>query len=207
MVGDVFIGFFGIALLPWVIAPVIAHVGSGKWARWLLVPILVLEYAAWFVTDPSHTNTHMMGLAHRLTRDIDPNEIRVAAAELTRKLHDGTLKKVDAVLMYRGDDYSKDYDFFVDRSELPQGLQDKFAFVGCWTGRFTFAVNFNEGFLWSSKGFHKVEIEDRYQLGDDLLISRRGRFIDIDDGSCSLLPRALPPPALRVTSPRAVKSS
>lgn len=112
-------------LLPWLVAALFLTVRVAYPIRVsLFVGALVAQGILMFTVVPAGATSGMMGIAHRFRREFPPDQMRVCAASLRQKAHDGTL------VLRRGDTghsfLMSEKAVLIDDSELPALLRGRF---------------------------------------------------------------------------------
>jgi hypothetical protein len=120
------VGGFCAFILPWVVAAAFALIARTTWTVRLLLFIcaLVAQPVLFFILTPPGATSEMMGIAHRLSREFPPDQMRDCAGRLRQKHHDGTL-----TVRRRDSGHSflmSESAVMVDDSELPVSLRGRF---------------------------------------------------------------------------------
>ncbi|MFI5305442.1 MAG: hypothetical protein ACHQYP_11700 [Nitrospiria bacterium] len=114
--------------LPFVVSTLFVFIFKGKWFIRILIFISIFIAQCGLISiTPPEVAAEMMGIAHRLSFEFPPDQIRDCANHLRQKHRDGTLKEVQ-----RGnysDVLMSDNAIIIDDSELPVSLRGRFVGV------------------------------------------------------------------------------
>lgn len=121
-------------LVPLLVPIVFVILYKAKWIRRVMLFIVVFfvqESVFFFV--PSRASTELMGMAHRLQRELSPDQLRDCADQLRTKFHAGTLKLGNSA---DGRDYFPvlDTNVVVEDTELPASFRGRFQRTFILTG-------------------------------------------------------------------------